>query len=161
MFSDPQFWVAVSFLLFLLAIFNPVRKILTTSLDLQINEIKNKINESENIKIEAEKTLSELKKRQNEVEQEIRELRQNCTSKIEELKNQSSKKLSDQITKRKLLAENKIDQFVRETNLSVKNYISNAVIGAVSNILSNNLSPEKKSNLIDDSIKELKSVLKV
>ena len=30
MFSDPQFWVAVSFVLFILAIFNPVRKILIT-----------------------------------------------------------------------------------------------------------------------------------
>ena len=40
MFSDPQFWVAVSFLLFVAAIFNPVRKILTSSLDSQINEIK-------------------------------------------------------------------------------------------------------------------------
>ena len=41
MFSDPQFWVAVSFILFIAAIFNPVRKILTSSLDLQIKDIKN------------------------------------------------------------------------------------------------------------------------
>ena len=44
MFSDPQFWVAVSFILFIAAIFNPVRKILTSSLDAQINDIKNKLN---------------------------------------------------------------------------------------------------------------------
>ena len=49
MFSDPQFWVAVSFILFIAAIFNPVRKILIYSLDLQIKEIKNKIEEAENI----------------------------------------------------------------------------------------------------------------
>ena len=48
MFLDPQFWVAVAFILFIAAIFNPVRKILTSSLDSQIDEIKNKINESEN-----------------------------------------------------------------------------------------------------------------
>ena len=45
MFSDPQFWVAVSFILFIAAIFNPVRKILTSSLDAQIKDIKNKIDE--------------------------------------------------------------------------------------------------------------------
>ena len=27
MFSDPQFWVAIAFFLFVLAVFNPVRKI--------------------------------------------------------------------------------------------------------------------------------------
>ena len=40
MFSDPQFWVAVSFILFIAAIFNPVKKMLISSLDTQINEIK-------------------------------------------------------------------------------------------------------------------------
>ena len=64
MFSDPQFWVAVSFFLFLLAIFNPVRKMLNSSLDSQIYEIKNKIEDAENIKNEAQITLSELKKRE-------------------------------------------------------------------------------------------------
>tara|TARA_Y100000994_G_C15592367_1_gene401155 strand:+ start:713 stop:916 length:204 start_codon:yes stop_codon:yes gene_type:complete len=67
MFSDPQFWVAVSFVLFIAAIFNPVRKILITSLDSQIQQIKNQLNESENIKNEAQKTLSELKSREIKV----------------------------------------------------------------------------------------------
>ena len=32
MFSDPQFWVAVAFVAFIAAVFNPVRKMLTTKL---------------------------------------------------------------------------------------------------------------------------------
>ena len=160
MFSDPQFWVAVSFFLFLLAIFNPVRKILTSSLDSQINEIKNKIDEAENIKNEAQITLAELKKREAEVEKEIEELKIRSEEKILQLKDLSSKKLSEQIEKRKLLAENRIDQFVRETNTSIKNYISNAAIEATTHIMINNLSMEKKSDLIDSSITELNNALK-
>ena len=57
MFSDPQFWVAVSFVLFIAAIFNPVRKILISSLDSQIKEIKFKIEEAENLKNEAQKLV--------------------------------------------------------------------------------------------------------
>ena len=64
MFSDPQFWVAVSFILFIAVIFNPVRKILTSSLDAQIKDIKNKIDEVENLKNEAQKALDELKDRE-------------------------------------------------------------------------------------------------
>ena len=41
MFSDPQFWVAVAFFAFIAAVFNPVRKILTSNLDSQIKDIKN------------------------------------------------------------------------------------------------------------------------
>ena len=160
MFSDPQFWVAVSFFLFIAAIFNPVRKILTSSLDDQIIEIKNKIEEAENIKNEAQKTLNELKTREAEVAKEIEELKIDSEKKILELKKLSSEKLSTQIDKRKILAENKIDQLVRDTNISIKNYIANSAISATTYILQNNLSKEKKSDLIVDSIKELNGVLK-
>ena len=160
MFSDPQFWVAVSFFLFILAIFNPVRKILISSLDSQINEIKSKIDEAENLKSEAQKTLNELQTREDEVDKEIAELKIDLEKRIVELNDLSSKKLSDQIEKRKILAENKIEQVFRDSNLYIKNYISNAAIDATINILNNNLSKEKKTNLVDDSIEELNNILK-
>ena len=160
MFSDPQFWVAVSFFLFILAIFNPVRKILKSSLDTQISEIKKNIEETENLKNEAHKTLTELETRKNEVQKEIKELKISTENKISELKQSYSKKLADQIEKRKVLAESKIEQFVRETNISIKNFISNSAIEATTRILNNNLSSEKKSDLINESIKELNTVLK-
>ena len=160
MFSDPQFWVAVSFILFIAAIFNPVRKILKSNLDAQIEEIKNTIQEAENIKNEAQKTLSELLKREAEVENEINELKLDSEKKIIELKNLSSRKLNEQIERRKILAENKIDQIFRDANISIKNYIADASIESVTHVLKNNLSTQKKSELINKSINELNIVLK-
>ena len=160
MFSDPQFWVAVSFILFIAAIFNPVRRILTSSLDAQISDIKNKIDEVENIKNEAQKALDELKDRETKVEKEIENLKLESEKRIADLKNISTKKLMDQIEKRKVLAENKIDQLIRDTNNSLKNYISSVAIEATRNILLQNLSKDKKSELIEESITELNSVLK-
>ena len=160
MFSDPQFWVAVSFILFIAAIFNPVRKILTSSLDAQISDIKNKIDEVENIKNEAQKALDELKDRETKVEKEIENLKLESEKRIADLKNISTKKLMDQIEKRKVLAENKIDQLIRDTNNSLKNFISSVAIEATRNILLQNLSKDKKSDLIEESITELNSVLK-
>ena len=160
MFSDPQFWVAVSFILFIIAIFNPVRKILTSSLDAQIKDIKNKIDEVENLKNEAQKALDELKDRETKVEKEIQNLNLESEKKIAELNNISTSKLTDQIEKRKILAENKIEQSVRDTKNSVKNYISRVAIEATRNILLQNLSKDKKSELIEESITEFNSVLK-
>ena len=160
MFSDPQFWVAVSFILFIAAIFNPVRKILTSSLDAQIKDIKNKIDEVENLKNEAQKALDELKERETKVEKEIQNLNLESEKRIAELKDISSSKLTDQIEKRKILAENKIEQLVRDTNNSIRNYISSVAIEATRNILLQNLSKDKKSALIEESITEFNSVLK-
>ena len=160
MFSDPQFWVAVSFILFIVAIFNPVRKILTSSLDAQISDIKNKIDEVENLKNEAQKALDELKDRETKVEKEIKNLKLESEKRIAELKDISTTKLANQIEKRKVLAENKIDQLVRDTNNSIKYYISSVAIEATRNILRKNLSNDKKSSLIKESITEFNSVLK-
>ena len=160
MFSDPQFWVAISFILFVAAIFNPVRKILTSSLDAQIRDIKNKINEVENLKNEAQTALEELKDRETKVEKEIENLKLESEKRIADLKNMSSSKLADQIEKRKVLAENKIEQLVRDTNNSIKNYISSVAIEATRNILLQNLSKDKKSDLIEKSITEFNSALK-
>jgi F-type H+-transporting ATPase subunit b len=160
MFSDPQFWVAVSFILFIAAIFNPVRKILTSSLDAQIKDIKNKIDEVENLKNEAQEALDELRERESKVEKEIQNLKLESEKRIAELKDISTTKLTDQIEKRKILAENKIEQLVRDTNNSIKNYISSVAIEATRNILVQNLSKDKKSALIEESITEFNSVLK-
>ena len=160
MFSDPQFWVAVSFILFIAAIFNPVKKMLISSLDTQINEIKTNIEESENLKNEAQKTLSELKRREAEVEKEIQKFKTDSENKITELKNLSSKKLSDQIDKKKILAENRIEQLLRDTNQNIKSYISDVEIEVTTNILKTSLSKDKKAELINDSINDLNSVLK-
>ena len=160
MFSDPQFWVAVSFILFIAAIFNPVRKILTSSLDAQINDIKNKLDDVDNIKNEAQKALDELKGREAKVEKEIQNLKLESEKRIAALKDKSASKLTDQIEKRKILAENKIEQLIRDTNNSIKNYISSVAIEATRNILLQNLSKDKKSDLIEESISEFNSVLK-
>ena len=160
MFADPQFWVAVSFILFIAAIFNPVRKILASSLDAQINDIKNKIDEVENLKNEAQKALDEIKDREAKVEKEIQNLKSESEKRIADLKDISSTKLTDQIEKRKILANNKIEQLVRDTKNSLKNYITSVAIETTRNVLLQNLSKEKKSALIDESITEFNSVLK-
>ena len=92
MFSDPQFWVAIAFIIFILAIFKPVKKLLTSSLDTKIKEIKDSINEAENLKSETLAILSNIKKRQSEVEIEIEEIKSNADNKIKIIEKQASEK---------------------------------------------------------------------
>ena len=117
MFSDPQFWVAVAFVAFIAAVFNPVRKMLTTNLDAQIKDIKDKIEEAENLKNETQVTLSEIKQRQNDVKSEIQAIQKEAESKVKQIEQLAEDKLKDQISKRQVLAEAKIDQLTRDASL--------------------------------------------
>ena len=160
MFSDPQFWVAVAFVAFIAAIFNPVRKILTSSLDAQIKDIRNKIDEAENLKNETQTTLSEIKKRQNDVQIEIQDIHKDAEKKVKQLEVNAEAKLKDQVAKRQILAEAKIDQLTRDANNLIQSHILSTAIAATISILQQKLDNQEQQKLIDKSIEELGSALK-
>ena len=160
MFSDPQFWVAVAFFAFIAAVFNPVRKILTTNLDSQIKDIKDKIEEAENLKNETQNTLSEIKQRQNDVQLEIQEIHKEAENKVKQLEKITENKLKDQILNRQVLAEAKIEQLTRDANSSIQSHITSTAIAATIAILQQKLNPEEQQKLINKSIQELGSTLK-
>ena len=160
MFSDPQFWVAVAFFAFIAAIFNPVRKILATNLDTRIKDIKDKIDEAENLKNETQVTLSEIKQRQNDVQKEIKCIHTEAENKVKQLEELAATKLKDQIAKRQVLAEAKIDQLTRDANNVIQSHISSTAIAATISIIQQKLNNQERQKLIDKSIQELGSALK-
>ena len=160
MFSDPQFWVAIAFIAFVVAVFSPVRKILNNNLDQKIKYIKDSIDEAENLKNEAKVTLIEIKKRQNEVQKEIELIKKDSENKVKKIQENAEQKLNNQIQKREILTAAKIDQLTREANLDIQKHISSSSILATIKLLEKKLNKEEKQNLINSSINELNSVLK-
>ncbi len=160
MFSDPQFWVAIAFLIFIIAIFNPVRKILITSLDSKIKEIKNSLDEAESIKNQAQNTLSEIEKRNSEMEIEIKNIILNAEDKVNELQVQYEKNLIQILDKKKNLANIRIEQLVRDTNNSIQNQITSTALNTASLLINDKLDSKKKSELVNNSLKEFSSSFK-
>ena len=160
MFVDPQFWVAIAFIIFLAVIFNPIRKILGTALNSKIQDIKNSIEEAENIKDETQNTLSDLKKRQNDVQIEIENIHKEAKEKIKMLELQAEEKLKEKIDKRNLLATAKVEQMTKDANAVIQRNISQTAIEAALTILKKKLDQDEKQNLINRSIKELSSAFK-
>jgi len=139
MFNDPQFWVFIAFIIFIGVIFNPARKMLSTSLDGKIQEIKNSIDEAEKLKKDTQLTLSEIKKRQNEVKDEISLIYQETKDKIIVIEKNASVKLKEQINKRNTLTSTKITQMIRDANIIFQEHITDTAIAAVINILEEKL----------------------
>ena len=158
MFSDPQFWVFIAFIIFVGAIFNPVRKTLFTSLDNKIKEIKENINQAEKVKNDSQVTLSEIKKRQNEVKDTINSINQETKDKVKRIESNANAKLKEQIDKRNTLASLKIDQITRDAKIEIQQYIIQTAITATIDILKKKLNDQEKQKLINLSINELNSI---
>ena len=160
MFSDPQFWVFIAFIIFIGIIFNPIRKILSTTLDSKIKNIKENINQAEKLKNDTQQTLGEIKKRQNEVKIEINNIQEEARYKISLIEDNAHTKLKEQINKRGELTKIKIKQMTRDANIDVQRYIVQTAITATIDILEKKLNEKQKQNLINESIAEFNIVLK-
>ena len=160
MFSDPQFWVLIAFIIFIGVMIKPVRKILSINLGDKIQEIKDSIDQAEKIKNDAQLALNEIKKRQNEVKGEIDLIEKEAKEKITIIENNVHTKLIDQINKRNALASVKIDQMTRDANTEIQKHITQIAISATVNILEKKLNDKEKQNLINQSDNELGSALK-
>ena len=160
MFSDPQFWVFIAFIIFIGVMIKPVRKILLINLGDKIQEIKDSIDQAEKIKNDAQLALSEIKKRQNEVKGEIDLIEQEAKEKITIIEKNAHTKLIDQINKRNALASVKIDQMTRDANTEIQKHITQIAISATVNILEKKLNDKEKQNLINQSVNALGSALK-
>ena len=55
--DDATIWVAISFFIFLVLIFKPIKSQISSGLDQKIDELKSQITEAENLKKEAEDLL--------------------------------------------------------------------------------------------------------
>ena len=160
MFSDPQFWVLIAFIIFIGVMIKPVRKILSINLDVKIQEIKDSIDQAEKIKNDAQLALSEIKKRQNKVKGEIDLIEQEAKEKITMIEKNAHSKLTDQINKRNALASVKIDQMTRDANTEIQKHITQIAISATVNFLEKKLNDKEKQNIVNKSVNELGSALK-
>tara|TARA_Y100001970_G_scaffold257992_1_gene337386 strand:+ start:663 stop:1148 length:486 start_codon:yes stop_codon:yes gene_type:complete len=160
MLKDPQFWVFIAFVIFCLAVFNPIRKILLKSLDAKIKEIKDSLDQAEKVKNEARHTLSKIKLRQNEIEREIDSINNEAKNKIALAEKNQKNKLNDQLKKHMNLASIKIEQMARDANQEYQKKIIDTSINAAIITLESKLNDDEKINLIDHSINEFSTVLK-
>ena len=79
---------------------------------------------------------------------------------VKQLEEAADIKLKDQISKRQVLAEEKINQLIRDANNVIHSHITSTAISATIAILKEKLNIQEQQKLIDNSIQELGSALK-
>ena len=96
-FTDPQIWVAISFILFFLLFGKLIWKKLVSFLDTKILEIKEEIDEAKKLHHEAKELLSEETKKIQDLDLEIKEIIDNSKNKSYEILQQNTSKIEAQI----------------------------------------------------------------
>ena len=99
MIIDATFWVAISFLIFIiLLIFFKIPSKVKNILDENINQIKKQVDESEKLKEEAKRQLAEYEKRIGDSKSQVNKMIKEANNQAEKNIIKSLKSLSSDIT---------------------------------------------------------------
>ena len=147
--DDATLWVAVSFILFIMLVFKPLKNQLSEALEKKIDDLKKEIDESKKLKAEAENIFREQKNKKiqqikNDTMQQILEINKTINEEIKialKRKENNFIQISSQM-ERKILEE-------------IRTEILKKTIFYTEHRLKNKLTEKHNSKLIDDSLKKL------
>src|ERR1700687_5801180 len=136
MFSEPEFWVAVAFVILMgvFAYFGIHRTVLTT-LDRRSDRIEPQLTDARRIKEEAPKLLAEYKSRHASAEREAQDIIASAKAEAERIAAEAKTKMEDFVARRTKTAESKIALAEAQALADVRAAAANAAGAAASTLL--------------------------
>ena len=155
-FSDSSFWVAVSFVLFVLALlyFGVPRRV-TEALDARAAQIAQELDEARKLREEAQALLANYQRKQRDAEQEAEEIVTQARAEAERLAAETREALTDQLARRTKQAQDKIAQAEAQALKEVKDSAAGVAAAAARRIITDRIDQGRDAQLIDQDIKAL------
>lgn len=160
MFSSPEFWVAVAFVI-LMAVFAyfGIHRTVLTALDHRSERIKAELDDARRLKDEAAKLLAEYKARHAKAEAEAQEIIASAKAEAERIASEAKAKLEDFVARRTKTAESKIALAEAQALADVRAAAANAAVTAASAVLSQSVQGSIADDLLAKGIAEVKAKL--
>src|SRR6202790_1137579 len=160
MFYEPEFWVAVAFVI-LMGVFAYVgihRTVLKT-LDHRSERIKAELDDARRLKEEAAKLLAEYKARHAAAEVEAQEIIAAAKVEAERIASEAKVKMEDFVARRTKTAESKIALAEAQALADVRAAAAKAAVRAASTILSQSVKGPVADDLLAKGIAEVREKL--
>ena len=160
MFAEPEFWVAVAFVILMgvFAYFGIHRTVLTT-LDHRSERIKAELDDARRLKEEAAKLLAEYKARHASAEREAQDIIESAKAEAERIASEAKTKMEDFVARRTKTAESKIGLAEAQALADVRAAAADAAVTAASTIMSQSVKGPIAYDLLAKGIAEVREKL--
>ena len=160
MIKEPEFWVAVAFVLFLgLLAYVGVHKKLIEALDPRGARIKAELDEARRLREEAGKLLAEYQRKQREAEREAEAIVADAKAEAGRVAAEARVKMEEFVARRTKLAETKITQAEAQALADVRAAAADAAVTAAEKILRDTAKGKIADDLIVQGIAAVKAKL--
>ena len=161
MIIDATFWVAIAFIIFVIAlIYLKIPQKVNTLLVNNIQSITNEIKEAEKLKEDSKNLLNANQEKLNNAPKEAEKLIKNAKDESEKLTIEMNNKFFQITENRKKSADKKILQMKEDANKSIKNASIQIAIESVSKLMTTSIDKLKLDALFKENLKQAKEILK-
>ena len=158
---DATFWVMISFFAFIgLLIYFKIPQKIKTTLDDNINNIKNQIDEADKLKEDAKNILTEHEKKISNSKAEVKQMISKANEEAEKNVIRTNNEFHNLMENRKKNAEERIKQLKNQAMKDIKNASVKISIESVEKLIKNSLDKSKLDKIYSSSIEETKLALK-
>jgi len=160
MFAEPEFWVAVAFVI-LMGIFAymGVHRTILAALDHRSERIRSELEDAQRLKQDAAKLLAEYKARRATAEREAADIVASAKTEAERIAAEAKAKMEDFVARRTKTAESKIALAEAQALADVRAAAADAAVAAASTILSQTVKGEVAEDLLAKGITEAREKL--
>jgi F-type H+-transporting ATPase subunit b len=150
-----EFWVAIGFFLFVIAIGRTVYRVLTVALDDRAVKIRNRIDEAERLAEQAAETLEKFRHKQAQAADEAKALLDRARAEADRTAKQAAAELEASLKRREQLALDRIAQAEVEAVADIRSRAVDLALTASRRLLGEKLTAAKADALVDDAIAQL------
>jgi len=160
MLAEPEFWVAVGFVIFVaVLIYVGVPKMITTALDDRAKRVQDELNEARRLKEEAQSLLAEYQAKQRKADDEAAAIVAGAKAEAERFATEAKAKMEEFVARRSKMAETKIAQAEAQAVADVRAAAAEAAVSAAEKILTDSVKGKVADDLLARGIGDVKTKL--
>ena len=158
---DATFWVAVSFVIFIIGlVYLKVPNKINNAITVKINEAKNELEEAEKLKDEAKNLLSSYENKLNQATKETKNILEVAKAESEKNIINSTEKFYQLIDIKKKNFNEKIKQMKDDAIKEIKNIAASVSIEASEKIIKNSIDKKKLDKFYNENLNQTKILIK-
>ena len=158
-FSNPETWVAIAFIIFVVLAGKPLVRGIGKTLDARAARIKAELDEARALRDEAQKLLADYQKKQQEAMRDAEAIVRQARGEAERLKTEAAANLDAAFARREKMAMDKIAQAEAQAIADVRNHAIDVAVAAAEQLLKSKTDAQRGERLIDSAIAELERKL--
>ncbi|MDZ4736556.1 MAG: F0F1 ATP synthase subunit B [Rhodospirillaceae bacterium] len=155
LFSAPEFWVAVAFVLFFVLAGRQIWRFVAKALDARTERIHREIEEAQRLRQEAEALLAEYHKKQSDAQREAEAIVTHARGEAERLRRDAEESIRQTLERRERQALDKIAQAEAQAVADVRNEAVDVAVAAARRLLAGSMDETRSRAITDKAIAEV------